>query len=286
MIEDPPIASTVARGASPPRATGARALGSAAAGWLAVVVAGQLAFALYILVYFGLSAVHGRMAEPRFEHHGYVDGDTPGNAAAFVHLLFAFTVSAGAALQLVPAVRRRAPALHRWNGRLLVAGGVAASLAGLYLVWVRHAVGDLPQHLGSTLEATLILAFAAAAWRSARARDFVAHRRWALRLFMVLSGVWFFRLGMFDWLALNRGPAGFDPDTFTGPFLTWWGLGSFLLPLGTLEVYFRAESPRAPGGARWATAAILAAGTLCMLAGVVLVATSSWLPRIVHAAGS
>jgi hypothetical protein len=37
---------------------------------------------------------------------------------------------------------------------------------------------------------------------------------------MVLSGVWFFRLGMFLWLAINRGPAGFEPDTFTGPFLT------------------------------------------------------------------
>ena len=48
-----------------------------------------------------------------------------------------------------------------------------------------------------------------------------AHREWAIRLFLVVSGVWFFRVFLMLWLTINQGPAGFDIETFQGPALKY-----------------------------------------------------------------
>ena len=71
------------------------------------------------------------------------------------------------------------------------------SLAGLYMMWFRGTVGDLSQHLGQSLDAVLIMLCAVLALRYALARDFKTHRRWALRLFMVVSASLFIRAGIF-----------------------------------------------------------------------------------------
>lgn len=249
--------------------------------WFAVTVVSQLLFATYIVLFFGLSAIHGHLGDrARFVNHAYVPGDHVGNMAVAGHILFAIIINLSGALQLVPQLRSRAPAFHRLTGRIFILGAFVVSLAGLYMIWIRGAVGDLPQHIASTLEALLILSFATLALRNAMARKFAAHRRWALRLFMVVSGVWFFRLGMFLWIVINHGPAGFDDATFTGPFLTIWGFGEFLLPLAILELYLRAEKSGAGAALRVATAGIVVLVTLMMIAGTFAVATAGWLPAV------
>ena len=85
------------------------------------------------------------------------------------------------------------------------------------------------------------MVFATLALRYALARDFKTHRRWALRLFMVVNGVWFFRVGLMFWIAVNQGPVGFDPKTFRGPFLSFWAFADYLLPLAILELYLRTK---------------------------------------------
>src|SRR4029077_11650189 len=142
------------------------------------------------------------------------------------------------AVQLVPQVRSRFPVFHRWNGRIYMLTALTLSLAGLYMTWIRGSVGDLPQHLGSTLNAILMWLFAAIALRYALARDLKTHRRWALRLFLALSGSWVYRLGFFLALVLNKGPFGFDPTTFTAPFPAFMSFANFLFPLAVLEIYF------------------------------------------------
>jgi len=94
------------------------------------------------------------------------------------------------------------------------------SIAGLYMVWVRSSVGDLSQHIAISLKAVILTTSAVLAWRAARARKFTAHRRWALRAYLAANGVFFFRFGLFLWLVINRRPVGFNPKTFSGPFLT------------------------------------------------------------------
>lgn len=256
-----------------------RALKAAAAAWFVVAALGQLAFLAYIAGVYGRAAWRG--APQDWNHampNGWVAGDTLGNLVVAGHLLFAAMVVAGGLLQLVPQVRARWPALHRWNGRVYVAAASAAAIAGLVMTWTRGTVGDLSQHVSISLDAVLILACAVQAVRHARARRFDAHRRWALRLFLAAGGVWFFRLMLPLWIVANQGPAGFDPETFTGPALTAIAFLSWGLPLAVLQLYFRAQ--RAGTRGRLAMAGGLGAATLLTAAGIAAASMLLWLPKL------
>ena len=258
----------------------AAALAASARFWFLATVAGQLFFAAYIVALYGGAAVRGDL--PGWNavmSHGHVAGDGVGNAATGIHLLLAAMLMLGGALQLLPQVRRHAPRLHRWNGRVYLAGAVLAALSGLYMLWWRGAVGDLVQHVGTSVNAVLVLAFAALALKCVLQGNIAAHRRWALRLFLAVSGVWFFRVGLMCWLAVHGGPAGFDPATFTGPFLSFLAYAQYLLPLAVLEGYLRCRDG-ASAAARWAMATALAALTVAMGAGIAVAAMLMWLPRM------
>lgn len=256
------------------------ALNAATRFWFVVLVAGQFLFAWYIIAFYGGAALHG---EPEAWNEvlpeGYVAGCTIGNIALGAHLLFAAIVTIGGPLQLIPRIRARVPAFHRWNGRVYLTTAVIAALSGLYLVAAGRAVGNLGQHLGITVNAVLILICAAMALRHAIARDFATHRRWALRLFLVVSGVWFFRVGLMFWIAVNGGPVGFDPETFEGPALVIISFCQYVVPLAVLECYFRARAQNG-SGARYAMAANLAVLTLAMATGIAVAAKALWLPHI------
>ena len=248
--------------------------------WFVVTCAGQLMFGTYVAVLYGGAALHGKSGDwNTVMTHGYVAGESMGNRIVAIHLLMAALVMLGGALQLVPTLRTRAPALHRWNGRLYLAGAVLASLSGLYMLWFRGAVGDLAQHLGTSVNSLLILVCAAQTLRHAIARDLAAHRRWALRLYLCVSGVWFFRVGLMFWIAVNGGPAGFDPDKFTGPALSFLAFAQYLLPLAILEVYLRGHH-HARVAARLGTAGLLMLSTAVTGAGVVVATLGMWLPRM------
>lgn len=249
--------------------------------WLSVAIIGQLLFAIYVTGFYGRAALQGH-AElwDQVLPHGYVAGDTFFNFVLGVHLLFAVLVTVGGALQLLPGIRRHAPSFHRWNGRAYLLLTAAMSIGGLIMVWLRGGVvGDLSQHVAISLNALLILAFACIAWRHAHARQFDRHRRWALRLFLAVSGVWFFRIGLMFWVVANQGPAGFDPKSFTGPFLTFLAFAQFALPLAVLELYFLAQKRNDPRG-QLLMAMGLGALTLPMTVGIGAAAIIMWLPYL------
>jgi Predicted membrane protein (DUF2306) len=257
-----------------------KSLRAAARLWFVVVLAGQFAFAFSVATFYGLTALRGNFqAWNKILAHGYEAGATMGNAALAGHILFATVINIAGALQLIPDVRNRFPAFHRWNGRLFVLGAFTQAITGIYLTLSgRRVVGDATQHAVSVLGAVLIMFCAAMALRYAMARDFKPHRRWALRLFLVASASWFFRLGFFLTLVLF-GPIGFDQITFTGPLLTFWTFAQYLLPLGALELYLRAQSH--PGALRrMATAGVLIVLTLAMGAGIAAVTIGSWVPNV------
>lgn len=266
--------------ASVRRDTSGQALHLAGAFWYVVTVAGQLAFAAYVAVAYGRAAWSGDFAAwNKVMPHGYVSGDTAGNMAVAVHLAFAVLILAAGALQLLPALRNRAPALHRWNGRVYVALAFTMSLGGLFMVWGRGTVGDLSQHVAISGNALLILLFAGMALQNAIARRFDAHRRWALRLYLAVGGVWFFRIGLMLWVAIHRAPVGFDPKSFTGPFLTCLAFGQYLVPLAVLELYFYAQRSQ-HSSARYVFALGLIILTVAMGAGIAFAIVGMWIPRI------
>ena len=249
--------------------------------WFGVTVVGQLIFAFTVASFYGMAAVRGNSARAWSGHitHGYVPGDIMGNLAVYVHLMSAPIVILAGMIQLIPRIRERAPVFHRWNGRLYVVSAFTISLAGLYMIWIRGSVGDLIEHLGSSLMAVLIIVCAVMALRYALARDFRTHRRWALRLYLVVSASLFIRAGFFLSIFLNHGPFGFDPTTFSGPFLTFMNFAQYVVPLAVLELYLRAKD--SPGALRrMATAGVLFVLTLGMGAGICVVTMAVWMPQV------
>jgi hypothetical protein len=195
---------------------------------------------------------------------GYVPGDTAGNLAFGAHVLMAAVVTFGGTLQLVPQIRARTPAVHRWVGRAFMSTAIAAALVGLWMTWVR-GTGEGVAAIGITLDAVLILAFAALAWRAAAHRDFAPHRRWAMRTFIVANGVWFLRLGFVAY-GMARSAVG-DVLPSMEAFFEVWNFGAYLLPLAILELYFLAHAS-GRSGPRLAMAGGLALSALLMGVGV------------------
>ena len=258
----------------------ATALKAAARFWFVVAVIGQWVFAFAVASFYGLTALRGDYhGWGKFITHGHVTGDTAGNFAVAMHIASAVVVMFAGALQLVPQVRNRFPVFHRWNGRIYMLAAVGISVAGLYMTWIRGSIGDLSQNLGSTLSAVVIWLCAGMALRYAIARDFRTHRRWALRLFLVASAAYFYRIAFFLTLLIFKGPVGFDPVTFTGPFPTIMSFAQFLFPLAVLEIYLRAQDH---GGAlrRMATAGLLSVLTLAMVGGLFAVTMAVWVPDV------
>jgi len=259
---------------------GRAALRMAASGWFAAAVLGQLMFASYIVGFYWRAAALGH--PERWNDvlaTGYVAGDRVGNLVLASHLLVALAVTAGGLIQLVPAIRRAWPRFHRWNGRVFLLSAVIGSLGGLYMILVREGTGDTSQHVGLSVMALLILGFAALAWRAAVARRFEAHRRWALRLFLVANGGWFFRIGLMFWIVVNQGPVGFDPKTFTGPFLSVLAFAQFLVPLGALQLYLHAQQQPA-ARVKLAVAAVLGVLALVTAGGVAAATAILWWPYL------
>ncbi len=249
--------------------------------WWLVSAAGLWMFGVYIAGLYGLGVVGGDMERWNRvlpDGHGYVRGDATGNVVLGVHLLMALIVTVGGVLQLVPRLRRVAPWLHRWNGRLFLSVGMIAAVTGVFIALSRGAVAGNWMTAGNILNATLILVCGIQAWRHAAARRFAVHRRWALRAFVLINAVWFYRLGMMAWFAINQGPVG-HTDAFDGPFDIFLAFGHVLVPLAAMELYLAARD-RGGEAARLAMALGVLAGALLMGLGVTVATLGLWLPRL------
>ena len=75
---------------------------------------------------------------------------------------------------------------------------------------------------------------------------------------------------------LWRAPVGFDPKTFTGPFLVALSFAQFMLPLAVLELTLRAQAPGAGDRLRWIATALMAALTLVTALGITGATALMW----------
>lgn len=252
----------------------------AARWWLGLALFGQGLFLLYIVGFYLPPVLRGDISgwsQNRDVIHAYVAGDFAGNIQFGLHVLAAAVLTLGGILQLSPRLRARYPAVHRWNGRLFVVAALLASLGGLWLVWVRESRLNMASAVSISLNAALILLFVGLAWKAARGRDFASHRRWAMRAFLAVSGVWFLRIGMMAYGLLGIGVFGV-PKSSGMLFFTIWSFGSTLVPLLLLELWFRIELRTAT--AQRALAFGWAALILLTSIGVAGAAMVMWLPAL------
>ncbi len=96
------------------------------------------------------------------------------------HALIASPILLIAPLQFMPGLRQSRPKVHRWLGRAFLAGCMMAGLLGVYLGSTLYLPGS---RIPLSLLGTLWFLFAAIAWQAARQRDFVNHRKFAIRAF-------------------------------------------------------------------------------------------------------
>lgn len=257
-------------------------LNLAAIAWFVTTMFGQWAFGFYIIAFYGTSTASGDIENwNEVLPHGYVKGDWLGNLVVGAHVLLAAILVLGGPLQLLSYFRKRVPQFHRWLGQIYITTAIVVASGGFVMVWTRGAVGDRVQHFSISIQTIYIIIFALLAWRDARMRRFENHRKWAMRLFMVVSGVWFFRIGLMCWLLVNGGPAGFDPETFSGPFLTVLALFVYALPVSLvlLELYFYAQKTRRLVAVTMVALVILTV-TVLMVVGIFGAMAGMWLPRI------
>lgn len=256
-----------------------KALDMAAIFWFLVALMGQWLFVYYIIVHFGGAAIKGDTESWNDSTiSGHVPGDTIGNIVFAMHIFMAAVITFGGTLQLIPQLRKRALNLHRWNGRIFIFTAYIMAIGGLYLVWVRGATLSLNGAWAITLNAAAILIFASLAIRTARAGNITAHRKWALRLYLMVNGVWFFRIGFMAWIMINQGPVG-STENLDGPFDLFWSYANFLLPLAVLELYFYTQN-RAGTKGKYAMAGILFLLTLLMGLGIVAAFLFMWKPYL------
>jgi uncharacterized membrane protein len=217
---------------------------------------------------------------------GWIAGDTVGNLSFGVHALLGAIVTFGGALQLVRQIRTRAMSFHQWAGRVFLVTALVTSVTGIYMKWIRgweFILSDPGYKIdawGHSFDGVLIIIFAILAWRAARSHEIAAHRRWALRTYIVASGQWFLRIGVFSWILLWGGrPVGINTETFHGPFIVFWDFASFLLPLAVLEIYMRVKESRGPRR-KFAMSSGLVASGLLVLLGTAGIAVALWAPIV------
>jgi hypothetical protein len=267
--------------ARPRTAAATVVLSRSATFWFVVALLGQWVFFYYIAAFYGLSTLQGDFrawSKNTLLFRGYAAGDTVGNLFFAAHALLAAVIALGGALQLIPQIRARALFVHRWNGRLFLLTAFSVSLTGLYLVWVRGDSPTVVHSLALSLNAVLIITCAALAWRSVLVRDIAAHRRWALRTYIVANGQWFFRVGVFAWVIVDRGTEGLDL------FNRYWQFGCYLLPLAVLDLQLRVQDRGGPR-TRFAMAGALFALTVLMSVGMVGLYMLVWRPLLAQRAG-
>ena len=261
---------------------GRKVLNGSAKFWFSTVLVGQAIFSYYIVMLY-YKATFNQDLE-RFNQvmpGGYIEGDFWGNIAVIAHVLFAAIITVGGLMQLIPIIRSKWPAIHRWNGRLYVVTAMILSISGMFMVITRYEkiVGGLIGHISIMINGIIIVLCAVKAFSYARKRKIAQHRIWALRLFLAASGVWMFRVGLMAWLSIHGKPVGFDPVSFSGPFLSTLYILVYVFPLFILEVYLRSQRSRS-AAKKLLTASMVIMISFIIMLGVFAATMGMWLPRI------
>ncbi|WP_420432063.1 DUF2306 domain-containing protein [Hyphobacterium sp.] len=247
--------------------------------WFLAAVIGQWLFAYYVIAAYAPETLSGQWA--RWDEtgliQGFTAGDLVGNLAFISHTLLTFVICVGGTLQLMPPVRKRFPTLHRWTGRTYLTIGAVMAIGGIWMIWGRGSRLTEIGGWGTTINGLMALVTICIAFYFARRREIDRHRRWAMRTFILLSGVWFTRLGYMAWAILTGG-AGMS-RTLDGPFDAFIAFGSYLLPLAVLELYLFA-SDRRSGGLKLATSAVMLAAAGITALGVFGAWTVMWSPHV------
>ena len=280
MSEQYVAGQTIRAVAQPGSNLAARVLKGSVISWWLLALIGQWLFASYIAVRYGGPVLSGNYAAVNQGNHimGYQPGRTAHNLVYFSHILPAILLSICGILQLIPQIRQKLPVLHRWNGRVFMLLGVSGALTGLYLTWGSGSRLSNAGAIGITLNGLLIPLAIVMAWRYAVARNLTAHRRFAVHSFLLVNGVWSFRLYLYGWFVLNQGPNG-NTRYLDGPADIFFSFACYVIPMLVAELVFWGQR-QTSATRKYAVALVMIIGALLTLVGIVAVSMATWLPVV------
>jgi uncharacterized membrane protein YozB (DUF420 family) len=124
------------------------------------------------------------------------------------HIFLGSAALLAACLQVWPWLRRFHPAIHRWSGRIYVAGALTASIC--VMIISPMGLHGANQRVANTMLALLWFGTTLAGFRAIRQRRFDDHQQWMLRSVALAFSIVAFRVWMFIAFAV------FVPEIYTG----------------------------------------------------------------------
>ncbi|CAN5231260.1 DUF2306 domain-containing protein [soil metagenome] len=242
--------------------------------WISAAV-----FGLYIAAHYGGAVADGTMDRWNSSLPRLFEAGSPA-ATSVIGLHFA----AGAVLlvlgpiQLIGAIRRKAPAVHHWLGRVYIGSAFAAGVGGLGYIFIKGTVGGPAMNIGFGLYGALMILASVQTLRHAMARRLDLHRAWAIRLFALAIGSWLYRIDYGFWYLL-AGAAG-HTKSFDGWFDAVMDFFFFIPNLMVAELVIRANLARAGAGLRYAAIGALTASTALVSLGSYFFIVYAWGPEI------
>jgi uncharacterized membrane protein len=180
-----------------------------------------------------------------------------------LHVVAGALFLASAALQFSARVRARHPAVHRWNGRILLALAALFTLTGFFF-GVAKPYGGSVETAATLLFGGFLLYSGLRAWLHIRRREVRAHREWMIRMFATALGIATVRLmGLVTLFFLAPGVEILTPQAFAQSLWLGWSLTLLAAELW-IRATRRAAAPplqrAADGRAKGRDAGILLAG--------------------------
>lgn len=255
-----------------------KALDLSVKSWFAIALIGQWAFALYIFVIYLLTLLTSLDPQSFTPAPGFRKAQGADLVLFFAHIVPAIYLSLFGMLQLLPKIRNRYRRFHRVNGRIFFVIGLLGASTGLYLQWARETHASAAASSGITLNGLLILLAIFFAWRFAIQKRFDLHMRWAIHAFILVNGVWTFRLYLMGWYMVNQGPNG-NTKNVDGPMDIFLSFACYLLPMAIVEAYFWLKKQKQNSKIWLATAAVTVAAVITLI-GVMSAIFAMWSPRI------
>lgn len=246
--------------------------------WFLIAFIGQWIFSYYIIFHYGLPLTNNGFLglSKTYLKDSYLPENLAANVALVSHVIFAAAIHGLGPLQFIPHIRRISPRLHRLAGRLFLVAAMTASLSGLYIVWVRGTDEGWLADVTNTLIAVCVFFFGTMALHHAMAREFDAHRRWALRLFLAANAVWFIRIALFATGSIFM-LTGVSFETYSSQVIAVIHIAKLLVPLGLLELYFRAQRSNKVC-ARISVAILIIVAAVFAGLGIIGISLAVWLP--------
>ena len=248
--------------------------------WVAIALIGQWFFALYIFGIYALPALTGNSEltytlSPTKGVNSESDFDS---FMFFTHILPAIFMALSGLFQLFPKIRAKYPKFHRYNGRMFFTLGFAGAITGLYLSFLGNSSLTEVSAIGIRINGLLILIAIGIAWLYAVKRNFKAHQRFAIHSFILVNGVWSFRLYLFGWYLLNQGQNG-NTNKLDGPADIAISFACYLLPMAIAELYFYTQRKRNQL-LTWFTVIMTTVGAILTFIGIIAAGLFIWIPKL------